>query len=228
MKKAIVTYNQLAAGALLKFGKLDSVDMSVLIEQISKDVEFVNNDSNNYFVIRNNNVELDSKYFEGVPQEIIGGFLMRIQGDLVKQYFNNFEVMELVLRKIKLLNNKRCIVDNFGASQLRALYWLYHERCICGKGIEKDFTMELTKRGELYLFLIDNRKYVEQFLELLKANELSDLLFDAYLMSCDLNSNVEDIFRLDRYMEFCLTPYEQPLDLTEREYSYKKVKIPTK
>ena len=65
MKKEKITFDQLAAGALLKFGKLESTDMSLLIKEISKfaDVELPEDiNFEKYILMSDGSILLNEKY----------------------------------------------------------------------------------------------------------------------------------------------------------------------
>lgn len=240
MKKEKITFNQLTAGALLKFGKLDSIDMTLLMGGIFNFAELIQNEydyMNNYFMVVNGNILLNEDYVRKYYQTVNTELLEKMQGSLVKEYMDNLEMREFVLRKIKLLGDS-CIISfndvnkNFSIPQMKTMNWLYQERCImnCHKNVMscEEYTIKLTKRGELYLYLIDNKKEVEEFIKVLKEYGYSDLLLDAFLISQDLRSNSKNILTLDTFLQFCTQNNSCLFELTEREYSYKKVRVPVK
>lgn len=215
MKKVRVMFNQLIAGALLKFGKLDSVDITLLMQGISSIAEVVNNDSeriNEYFVMGNGSVILNDCYINKIYKKLNNTFLERMQGDFVKRYMDNLDIEEFVLRKIKLLNNgcvpKDDLIHTFSISQINTMVSLYEKGYIIDYWQEEciydDYqAIELTKRGEVYLFLRDNKKKIDQFARLLRDNGYDEVLIQAFLITQDLERRPIDILTIDNFIAFC-------------------------
>lgn len=234
MKKERVTINQIIAGALLKFGKLDSVDISLLIDSISNVCEVVNDTEpgEEYFLMADGSVILNYEYINRMHSAINNTRLERIQGDIVKKYLDNLVLEEFVLRKIKLLGlgcvPKDDIIHSFSVNQIYALCGLHQDRCVgdyCHKdSVYGDYeAIMLTKRGELYLFLSDNKRAVESFVKRLKINGYNELLLDAFLITQDLQQDAKDILKLDRFVDFC-----DEYGKTTKTSGYSRVRIPKK
>ena len=65
MKKELVTFDQLTAGALLKFRRLDSIDMTLLMGELNDKYELVHDKcdiGNNYYLLCDGNILLNEDY----------------------------------------------------------------------------------------------------------------------------------------------------------------------
>lgn len=219
MKKEKITISQLEAGALLKFGEFNSIDMSILVEDVNRFADIDSNSENGSFIDEFN-------------QEVDNDILENMQGSIVKEYFDNLEMKEFVLKKIKLLERKYIKEENifksFSVPQMKIMNWLVYEGCIIDDYSNGIHNIKLTRRGELYLFLMSNKDEIEEFIKLLKDCGYSDLLFDVYLISQNLQEDSKRILELDRFVQFCSKNNRAFWELTEREYGYKKVRIPVK
>ena len=214
MKNNKIAVSQIKVGAVRKFGKISNLDMVLLIEDIKK----------------NNNIDLVYDMDDLFVELDINEDVELLENDVVSNFFNHFDMRNFVLKKIKFLEtkytNEKDIFDNFSIPQKEILNGLIYENCIRDDYNDDEHNIKLTKRGELYLFLMNNKGEVEQFIKLIKEHGYSDLLFDVYLLSQDLNKNIEDILKLSNFVKFITDNNKVFWELTEKEYGYKKVRIP--
>lgn len=236
MEKAKVTFNQLIAGALLKFGKIDSADMTLLMYGINDSLELVDNEFeclDEYFVMADGSIMLNNSYVEKINKNINNNLLERMQGNAVKEYLDNLDMNVFVLRKIKLLGlgcvPKDDIIHCFSVKQIHVIAELYnkgyiidywHEECI----YDDYQAIKLTKRGELEIFLVDNQKEITKFSRLLKKHGYDILLIQSFLITQDLEKSPLDILTIQKFMAFCnefdRCPYAQTQEI--KGYSKKK------
>lgn len=235
MTKEKATFNQLVSGAVLKFGKVDSVDVTLLMYGINEESFIVSSEcelESDYFVMADGSLMLDEGYTRNVNMMINNSLLERKQGDVVKRYLNNLNIEEFVLRKIKFLGDG-CVttddlINSFSIVQINALKGLYKERYIMNY-IHKDSeygdyeAIKLTKRGELYLFLIDYKSEVEEFVRMLKAKGYNSLLLEAYLITQKLSRSSLEILTLENFLNFC-----DEYGFDPRMNKYSKIKVPKK
>lgn len=214
MKNNKIAVSQIKVGAVRKFGKISNLDMVLLIEDIKK----------------NNNIDLVYDMDDLFVELDINEDVELLENDVVSNFFNHFDMRNFVLKKIKFLEakytNEKDIFDNFSIPQKEILNGLIYENCIRDDYNDDEHNIKLTKRGELYLFLMNNKGEVEQFIKLIKEHGYSDLLFDVYLLSQDLNKDIEDILKLSNFVKFITDNNKVFWELTEKEYGYKKVRIP--
>lgn len=231
MKKK-VTLEQLMAGALLKFGKIDSVDMVLLMGGIFNTCELVD-DKSNYFTLVNGTVVLNEDYvnkFYQVDNDIL---LEKLQGSIIKEYMDSLDVLEFVLRKIKLYGNGGINLDNikniFSEKQLDIIDELYEKGYIINyfyeESIYDDYmSVKFTKKAEVYLFMKDNNNIINEFINYLKKSGYNYLLLEDFLISQDLDINIKNILTVENFLLFCST-YDRDGYYVQREnYSRARLK----
>lgn len=132
--KEIVTFNQLATGALLKFGRIDSTDMTLLMNDINKVVDLVHNEKdymNNYFILVDGSILFNDSYMSQFYQIKETSILDEMQGSCVKEYMSNLNILEFVLRKIRVLGLGNVVADSmeetFSDVQMKAVNELYQK-----------------------------------------------------------------------------------------------------
>lgn len=240
MKKKKVTFNELIAGALLKFGKVDSVDITLLMNGISSVADVVNNDRDcmeNYFIVSDGSVLLNDSYIKRMYKGINNVSLERMQGSVVKECLDNLDIEIFTLRKVGLLKNglapRDDVIHVFSVLQLYALKKLYQEGYVMDywqdDSIYDDYlAITLTKRGMLQLFLLDNKKAIDRFASMLSNKSYNALLIQAFLITQNLDKHPVDILTLDNFMKFCnefdLCPYASGEEQVEH---HRRKKTPT-
>lgn len=231
MRKSEVTLNELIAGALLKFGRVDSIDMILLMYLIKDSVDIVNNSYNhNYFFMSDGIIKLNEEYtkrlFIAVDNDM---FLDRLQGNVVRNYLNDLDVSEFLLRKIKLLGSIN--VENyrhfFSSSQISLIDMLRDKGYVCDKIIDGSRIIKITKKGELSLFLVDNHNEIDKFRKELQSNGYDDILLEAFLITQDLDKWLKDILTIENFLVFCdnydKCPYKfEYINREEENYNMQK------
>lgn len=238
MTKEKIKFDQLAVLSFLKFTKLDGVDMTILKKGMSEivDVE-ISDDNDNYFLMPDGTIILEPSYIDTFYKNVDSELFESVLGSKTYKYLDNINMLEFILRKIKLLG-LGCVVkdelsDNFSSIQIRFLNLLYKEKYIMNY-THKDDTygdyqaIKLTKRGELYLFLIDNKEEITQFSELLRNNGYNEILIEAFLITQDLELPAKDILTLDNFINFGAT-FDINLNIDHNEkVGYSRIRTPLK
>lgn len=221
MKKELITFDQLTAGALLKFGRLDSVDMTLLIGDLGSKYEIIHDKCDigySYFLLCNGNILLNEeclmRYWGSVDNKI----LEKIQGNVVKEYMDNLDVFMFTLRKIRLFGLgvvvKEAFFDSFCEEQLKCIEGL-HEKDFIEDYIQEDArygdyeAVRITQEGKIKLFSIDNKRVIEHFLDVVRYNGYDGRLFNEFLLNQDLDRNCYEILTLNNYKEFSLNRFEK-------------------
>lgn len=229
MKIEKVTINQIFAGALLKFGCLDSVDMTLLIGDLGSKYEIIHDKcdiGDSYFLLCNGNILLNEeclmRYWGSVDSKI----LEKIQGNIVKEYMDNLDVFMFTLRKIRLFGLgcvvKETLFESFSSKELKCIDELY-QKSLIEDYVQEDsrygnyVAVRLTQEGKLQLFKIDNKNVIENFLKIVRYNGYSDMLVDQFLLEQDLDGNCYEILNLINYNDFCLNRCENP-----KSYNYSR------
>ena len=221
MKIEKVTINQIFAGALLKFGSLDSVDMTLLMGDIQNICDVSDDEYyiDNYFVLCNGDILLNEDWFLKHWGTFDNKILERLQGSIVKEYMDNLDMLMFTLRKIRLFGLgcvvKETLFESFSSKQLKCIDELY-QKSLIEDYVQEDsrygnyVAVRLTQEGKLQLFKIDNKNAIENFLKIVRYNGYSDMLVDQFLLEQDLDGNCYEILNLINYNDFCLNRCENP------------------
>lgn len=213
MKKELITFDQLAVLSFLKFVKLDSIDMTLLMKGIKDiaDVE-IKDDSRDYFVLADGSVLLENSYIKKINNNVDRELFENMSGSKVMRYLDTIDMFEFVLRKIKFMGEgcviKAALSDNFSNLQIRFMNLLYQERYIMDY-LHQDMydgecpAVKLTKRGMLYLYMIDHKEEVDNFANLLTINGYDKNLIELFLITQDLDKKTSEILILDNFLLVC-------------------------
>ena len=214
----MVTLENLIAGAVLKFGFVDNLDMVLLMGGFKKDIDYQNIDGiSKYIDNGNQRISLKSPYTLDTNISIIkeGDFTLRDylilkQGDIVKKYLDNLDLKQFVLRKMKLLFSvrKENLKNLFNEVELPVLFELHNLGFVTMKWND-DIPYEdyeeiiLTKQGEVELFIADNKAVVESFVKKLESLQYdSNLLRDFLATISDLDSYILDNYSIGEFEIF--------------------------
>lgn len=214
MEKRRVTFEQIAAGALLKFGKLESSDITLISKELSKYavIDFDDDSTDKYFVMNDGSILLNEKFVHNFYGKMYDSLIELVQGSIVEKYFSNLNMSEYVLKKIKLIGLgfvlPEGLKDIFSKRQIEVIEELYnrefienymHEDLIYG-----DYeAIRVTKKGEVALFYAKNRKKINIFLSVLREVGYDDKFISHYLLNQDLSLSCDDILSIDRFTLYC-------------------------
>jgi len=216
MKKEKITFDQLAAGSLLKFGKLESTDMSLLIKEISKfaDVELPEDiNFEKYILMSDGSILLNEKYvYNFYSNGMYCNLMNMVQDTAVEEYFSNLNVSDFVLRKINMVGLGLVIKDGlrdiFSKRQIEELDGLYEKNYI-ENYMQKDViygdyeAIKVTQEGKLKLFYIEHSKKMEDFLNLLRDAGIADEIIEEYFLGQDFDSmSCDEILAIDNFGDF--------------------------
>lgn len=210
IEKENISYESLLAGALIRFGKVDENDMTILIDEfyamygidISKGYvfsQYFNCDKGVYSVTGDTELErLDSKVKLG-----------EVQGNKVKSFIGCINPEVLALRKVELLCGvKKDSVQGFNFEEFVAISKAMNENyltIIWNDDVPHNDYEEIviTQRGRVRLFMLDYCSEIEEFRKLLDESGYdSNLIYD-FLMSQDLSLGVYEILNLDSFIDYC-------------------------
>lgn len=230
MKKESVSYESLLAGALIRFGKVDENDMTILIDEFYAmygiDVnkshvfnQYINYEKGVYSVTGETELErFDSKVKLG-----------EVQGAKVRAFIGGLSPETLVLRKVELLHGvKKDSVPKFNFEEFVAISKALNEGCltiIWNDDVPHSDYEEIivTQRGRVRLFMLDYCSEVEEFSKLLDESGYdSNLIYD-FLMAQDLSGGVYEILNLDNFFAYCET-YDRNRYASKKKDSDKKNK----
>lgn len=118
-EKQEISYEQLIAGALLKFDEIDNVDFSLLVEDFKsktnteiRGVWYNLKTIGNYLKCKTNGTillreEFNLDSFLEKEYCTLGETLKFVSGDIVNEYFKNFDLEQFKTRKKQLLDNNK-------------------------------------------------------------------------------------------------------------------------
>ena len=100
-----IMFERILAGGILKFCKVDSADVSLIVRDIDKvfEVDIDRESMNKYIVINNGDILLLNKYVRKINCNINNFKLEKLSVGMIERYFDNMDVMNFVLRKVKFL-----------------------------------------------------------------------------------------------------------------------------
>lgn len=230
MKKELITFDQLVALSFLKFVRIDEIDITLVLRDVKDIAEVsVRDDTSEYFIMSDGSVILENRYIDKFYKNVDISLFESLRCGKVLNYFKNLDMFEFMLRKIQLLSNvcgdKFELNNNLSFIQKNILAQLYKKRYIDDYSCKDDEMYEsvrLTKRGELYLYLIDNKEKIDEFKKLLEVNGYDLTFLDAFLISQDLNTPISEMLTINNFKVFC-DNYEELLKISQKD-DYKKAK----
>lgn len=233
MKKKTITVLEIIYGLLLKFGKIDEASVNVLVQQLGKKFNIeIDEENKYYFVTEDGFIILNPVSIDLILKKINNKQLENSQSELVINYLNNISLAELVLRKIKLYGwvslEKDSLMDVFSISEIIELRKLikdgyiidYFEEALI---YDDYYAAQLTKKGEVKLFVVDNASKINSFFNSLgiESGEM-DRVKEDFLMTQNLGLEIRKILNIDNYVSFCR--------IYDREYpkNYSLLRTPKK
>lgn len=203
-----ITLESLIAGALLKFGTVDSLDIALLMGGL-KNVTVVDyiDGLKQYMQYKQNIIRLKPEYTLDTNISPTANYLFplrkylnRLQGPIVKNYLENLNLIALVLKKIQISwavpkNNLKNMFNDVELAIVNELLALNHIDVRWNDDVPYEDYEEIfvTKQGEVELYMYDNQEAIQSFQELLVSYNYNPYLIKDFLMSLpDLNSYVLD------------------------------------
>lgn len=220
MNKELVRIEDLILVSCIMFDRFDSMDVSVLKQMISNDFELVVDDaSDKYFVINDGSVIVENSYFDEIKSSIDMNLIKSVKKSNLYKHLKYINIIEFILRKIKLMDNGALPVtevEYLFSHQVELLKNIYKENYITvytyiDNNYNDDFiALKLTKSGDLYLYLIDNKENIDKFFNMLEELGCNKDIFNTFLLSQDLEKNINEILTINNFMDFC---YEREVNL---------------
>lgn len=234
MKKETITFDELAVLSFLKFTKLDGIDMTILKECLSDVVDIhLEDDNENYFIMTDGTILLEAKYINSFYKNVDISLFESATETLAYKHLDKLDMLEFILRKIKLLGesniDKDALSDDFSELQIRFIKKLYQlgylKDCTQkNNGLGEREIIELTKRGELYLYLKANQQELREFTNSLSANGYKISLIELFLMNQNLETGNKHILTLDNFINFCNQFNIDPLLTSDVNENYSKTR----
>jgi len=207
-----VTMEQLLAGAILRFKKVDQLDLTLLIEVLKESKIRINQESDintdflDYIEVNGGVYSLRSGF--KMDTEIADNYTVQheIENIATTEVLNvlfNMDVDLFTLRKISALNPKvKAIGALFNDREKESIaklkskfmvseYWSGPTVC------DEELTLYVTKKGQVTLFMHDNPEFMAQITEIFNS-----LRFDISLLPMYLERKNLDVMNLKVDMDF--------------------------
>ena len=210
-----ITFAELIAGALLKFeGKIDTLDLSLLISMINEPFTFSNTSNNNNEVaeFRDNKYQLKEGYTLNTTLNSnlsIADYLKNIAQPHTLNFLQEIDLTYFVLQKINhlggisedTLNTKLNKVEL--AECLRLINEGYLYTIWTKEAIYADYqSVVLSKKGEVYLFVKTYQREITNFQNELLAKGYNPDLIGVYLITKNLRRPFNEIFDISSFEYF--------------------------
>ena len=230
MKKEKITFEELALMSFLKFDRLDNMDMTVMYHMISNNFELIVDDmSSDYFISNNGTIVINNSYIDNFCKNINNEVRVKIEKNRAYKQIDGINMFEFILRKIKMIGEGAVLVDDlsniFEPLQLAIVNRMYkegyireytHSDIIYGDSYQ---AIKLTKRGELYLYVVDNKEQIDKFSNMLVETGCDDSLISSFLITQDLDRNINEILTVNNFMNFC---HEYGLSMFKKDGNLKR------
>lgn len=241
-----ITFENLIAGALVIFGKVDRLSLGILLDQIN---QFYNSNIEEK-IIRNENIVTfcgEYKIADSTPEEIEERReeLFNIQGQAVITFFEQLDCHDLILKKVSEL---KCIhiedIPSFFSNVEQILLQDLRKNGDVTNiwnfkfAPDKFQELTLTNRGKARLFKFENKKKIEEFISRLESEGLNTAVLSDFLEAQDYDSNpdVYEILNLENFRIFCMVrgynlfselpeQPESPRSLVKKKFTNSKITI---
>ena len=210
MKKNKITFENMLAGLLVRFGKVNMIDLRVVQNDLFNRYGILMSlFAIDYRGITNHMKKLGDNYYP-IDSEDSRQVLEEKQGQAMKDYLTILNVEDLVLLKINDVGTipEHLISTMFSDEQLQVLTKLEEELKIVY--VLKDDVpydnyreIQLTNYGRATSFELEYREQVDEFRELLKSEGYDVNLIPEFLSVQDFNRDVYDILNIDNFLLYC-------------------------
>lgn len=239
-EKEIIYFEQLIAGLLLKFKRIDNLTLKIISDEISK-IKIVNLTYNDDII--KSYVE-ETAYGHEIKKEYLDdtGNILSYVSDIfesyvdsvVKEYLNKLNVEDLVMRKVLDLEvvTPADISFRFNEEEQVAMRNLVSKGYLVNLWDDEITNKEymqivLGEAGRKRAFELTFSEYVEEFKKIVAASGYDVSLVEEFLIAQDYNRGVFEILNLDSFLDYCEVNGKSPIAkgvdfLKYRNIEYKK------
>lgn len=210
MEKVKVSFENILAGLLLRFGKANVTDIKVIQDDLfNRFGVLMSPFALDYHGISNSIMKMGDNYY---PLENSKEVLEGKQGDFMRDYLANINVEDLVLLKINELgtvseyqtstvfcDEQERVIDKL-VDDLKVVY-------VWNNDVPHDDYQEvqLTFLGNSRVFELQNGSELEEFRQLLTSEGYDASLIPDFLRVQDFSKGVYEILNLDNFLLYCNT-----------------------
>jgi hypothetical protein len=208
MEKVKVTFENLLAGLLVRFGKANVTDIKVLQDDLfDRYGVLMSPFALDYRGISNYIMKMGDNYY---PLEGSDEILKDKQGEFMSAYLSNINLEDLVLLKINELGTvpEYQISNIFCDEQEMVMSKLVDDLKVVyvwNSDVPYDDYQEvqLTFLGNARVFELQNAKEVEEFRKLLSSEGYDIRLMSDFLRTQDFSKGVYEILNIDNFLLYC-------------------------
>lgn len=231
----IIKYEQLVAGALIKFGTIKLEDIELLkIMARKKDILCDDRDKlyklmlTNQIVITDNDISLAKKYDENSPEI---SELKNIATQEVNNFFDKLDLEYYVLRKIqhKEAVNKDLLSAEFSPIECEIIEELIEKQMLTttwNDDIPHDDYLEikLSPKGKAKIFCDDHCEAITDFEDELESKCFNKNLLPEFLLEQDLTDTPTSILTIENFIRFCHKYDRCEFDLDKPNVNFERLK----
>lgn len=208
MEKVKVSFENILAGLILRFGKANVTDIKVIQDDLfNRYGVLMSPFALDYHGISNSIMKFGDNYYalEGAK-----ALLEEKQGEFMKSYLESINVEDLVLLKINELGavSEHVVSNVFSEEQEKTISKLVDDLKVVyvwNNDIPYDDYQEvqLTFLGRARVFELQYKEQVDEFRQLLLSEGYDVGLIPDFLRTQDFDKDVYDILNLDNFLYFC-------------------------
>ena len=210
MEKVKVSFENILASLIVRFGKANVTDIKVIQDDLFNRYGVVMSPfALDYRGISNYIMKVGENY-HSLGTEESKAVLEQKQGEFMKAYLENINVEDLVLLKINELGTvpDYLIPTVFCDEQDRVISNLVDDLKVVyvwNNDVPYDDYQEvqLTFLGKARVFELQYKEQVDEFRELLSSSDYDVSLIPEFLRTQDFDRDVYDILNLDNFLYFC-------------------------
>lgn len=210
MEKVKVSFENILAALILRFGKANVTDIKVVQDDLLNRYGVAMSPfALDYHGISNSIMKVGDNYYPLATEEA-KAVLEEKQGEFMKSYLKNINVDDLVLLKISELGAvpDYNICSIFSDEQDRAISNLVDDLKVVyvwNNDVPYDDYQEvqLTSLGQARVFELQYKEQLDEFRELLISSGYDVNLIPDFLRVQDFDRDVYDILNLDNFLYFC-------------------------
>ena len=212
MEKVKITFENMFAGLLLRFGKVNRIDLEIIQNDIySKYGILMSKFALDYMGISRYIINIGDMYYP-INSDEAKAVLEEKQGKDMKTYLETLNVEDMVMLKLSsygavpdymigtVFSDEQEKVLSKLQDDLQVIY-VWNNDIPCDDYQE----LQLTSFGEARVFELEYKTQVEEFKELLKSEGYDIGLIPDFLRAQNLTMGIYEILNIDNFLYYCST-----------------------
>lgn len=207
-----IRLEELIAGAICKFGSINSIDIVFLMGGLQNAniglIDDANYTLSKYFDIDTckfiNGYSLDSTdtYFD--TDYTLRNLFESMQSTTTKKYLDSIDMEDFVLRKMRFLGpkQKEQLPELFSRSQLEVMEELFADCSLYMIITNNSEEVSISQSGLQRLFIRDHKSDIEYFCRELDKAKLDSSYIEDYLYASNLQKNASQVLTIKAYKRY--------------------------